>query len=182
MNDELLDIVDARGRPTGERRPRAEAHRLGLPHATVHVWIIDARGGLLLQKRAAGKETFPLYWDISAAGHITAGDTATIAAVRECAEELGLEVEPAELKLLFSVPQHFESADHAVKENEYCFVYLLDRDIKAADLQLQESEVDQVVLCPWREFQLRIKRGDQTIVPHGEEYQLLFKHLGKNGY
>jgi isopentenyl-diphosphate delta-isomerase len=179
---EIIDIVDDQGQPTGERRPRAEAHRLGLPHATVHVWIIDRGGRLLLQKRAALKDTFPNHWDISAAGHITAGDTPPAAAARECAEELGLAVNAGDLCPLFLVPQHFESRDGLIRENEWCHVYLLEREVAIAALQLQADEVAEAELVPWRKFRERIEAGDRSIVPHGAEYQRLFGYLEGAGF
>ena len=51
---ELFDVVDENGMPTGEIIERSEAHRLGKPHRTSHVWIVRKKGErveILLQKR-----------------------------------------------------------------------------------------------------------------------------------
>jgi hypothetical protein len=56
-------------------------HADGDYHAAVHVWIyVESTGELLLQKRADRKDSWPGLWDISSAGHISAGDTSLITA------------------------------------------------------------------------------------------------------
>ncbi len=55
----------------------------------MHIWIVNASKGILIQKRADNKESHPGLWDISAAGHIPSGESALSAAVRECEEEVG---------------------------------------------------------------------------------------------
>lgn len=57
-------------------------HRLGLFHRAVHTWVYcPATQQLLLQQRAANKESWPDLWDVSSAGHIVAGDTSLQTAV-----------------------------------------------------------------------------------------------------
>ncbi len=56
-------------------------HADGDYHGAVHVWIyVESTGELLLQKRADRKDSWPGLWDISSAGHISAGDTSLITA------------------------------------------------------------------------------------------------------
>ena len=84
MEEERFDIVDAAGAPTGETRPRSEVHALGLRHRAVHVWLLSPRTGeLLLQRRADIKDSWPGRWDISSAGHLSAGESSLPTAMRE---------------------------------------------------------------------------------------------------
>jgi hypothetical protein len=47
----------------------------------VHVWLfVESTQELLVQKRADRKDSWPGLWDISSAGHITAGDTSLLTA------------------------------------------------------------------------------------------------------
>ncbi len=79
---ELFDVRDEDGRCTGVVRERGVAHRDGSLHGTAHIWVVreKASGGndlcydLLLQKRSQGKDSYPGCFDISAAGHVAAGD------------------------------------------------------------------------------------------------------------
>lgn len=60
---------------------RGAVHHDGDYHRAVHVWIYaECTQELLLQKRADCKDSWPGQWDISSAGHISAGDTSLISA------------------------------------------------------------------------------------------------------
>jgi isopentenyldiphosphate isomerase len=87
MEDELLDVVDERGAHLGVKR-RGDVHRDGDWHLAFHLWVV--RGdGVLLQRRAATKASWPGYLDASAAGHLVAGE-AIADGLREAEEELGV--------------------------------------------------------------------------------------------
>ena len=101
-DDEPLDVLHADGRPTGRSKRRGRVHRDGDWHRAVHIWLYNDRRELLLQKRSRQKDTHPGMWDVSCAGHLTAGDDSRTAAVRELHEELGLEAGPEELRFLWS--------------------------------------------------------------------------------
>jgi isopentenyldiphosphate isomerase len=142
--DELIDILDEAGRPTGEVVLKSEAHRLGLWHRCFHCWICgsDAEGSyLLLQRRAATKDTWPGYLDITAAGHLSAGEE-TLDGLREVEEELGLQVGPDRLvplgtrKIEQQIPQGWDREFHEV--------FLIADNTPPDSLRLQKEEVEAV--------------------------------------
>src|SRR5207237_2201274 len=98
--DELFDILDARGNPTGEVRPRWQVHRDGHWHRALHIWVggVDAQVGpfVLFQRRSLTKDTWPGALDVAVGGHVRAGDTLE-QTVREAEEEIGLAVTLAAL-------------------------------------------------------------------------------------
>ena len=58
-------------------KERSLVHEDGDIHGTVHIWIrrkTEKGYDLLLQKRSKEKDSFPGCYDISSAGHISAGD------------------------------------------------------------------------------------------------------------
>ncbi|GJW41133.1 NUDIX hydrolase 3-like protein, partial [Tanacetum coccineum] len=56
-------------------------HRAGDYHRAVHMWIFaESTQQLLLQKRVDCEDSWPEFWDISSAGHVSAGDTSLITA------------------------------------------------------------------------------------------------------
>ena len=69
---------------------RREVHARHLRHRAVHVFLFNPQGRLFIQKRAAGKDTFPLCYDSSASGHVDRGESYEACAARELEEELGL--------------------------------------------------------------------------------------------
>ena len=78
MADEYIDILNDDGSDTGKIALKSEAHKKGLFHRSAHLWLYTSTGKVLVQQRAMNKDTFPGLWDISVAGHITAGETAEI--------------------------------------------------------------------------------------------------------
>jgi isopentenyldiphosphate isomerase len=142
--DELLDILDESGRPTGEVVLKSEAHRLGLWHRCFHCWICgsDAAGSyVLLQRRAATKDTWPGYLDVTVAGHLAAGEE-TLDGLREVEDELGLRVEPERLVPLGT--RRVEQEIPAGCDREFHEVFLLFDAIPLEHLRLQREEVSAV--------------------------------------
>jgi isopentenyldiphosphate isomerase len=142
--DELLDILDESGRSTGEVLEKSEAHRLGLWHRCFHCWICgsDTAGPyLLLQRRAAAKDTWPGYLDITAAGHLSAGEK-PLDGLREIEEELGLHVIPERLVPLGTI--RIEQQLPTGYDREFHEVFLLHDDTPPENLRLQEEEVESI--------------------------------------
>lgn len=100
---EYIDIFDENNNPTGEIKEKNLAHEQGDFHRTAHIWIINDKNELLLQKRSASKKSHPNCWDISGAGHIRAGETVIQGAIRELKEELGVSVKENELEYIATI-------------------------------------------------------------------------------
>ena len=90
MADELIDICDKNNNHINIQKMKSEAHKDGLWHRASHIWIYNSNGEILLQLRAKEKELYPDMWDISAAGHVSAGEEPIVSGLREVKEELGL--------------------------------------------------------------------------------------------
>jgi isopentenyldiphosphate isomerase len=144
--DELIDVLDDLGRPTGEVVYKSEAHRRGLFHRCFHCWIAgrDAVGPyLLVQRRAAAKDTWPGYLDVTAAGHLQSGEEPVIGGLRELEEELGLRVDPGRLAPLGT--RRIEQEIPQGCDREFHDVFLLLDGTPPRDLRLQEGEVEAVL-------------------------------------
>lgn len=169
--DELLDVVDDSGRATGERRRRASCHRLGLPHRAVHVWVCSSDDRVLLQQRSRHKLAFPLRWDVSAAGHVPAGEAPATAAAREAAEELGIASQAAVEGPLYEFVHRFATNGGSFVEREHVAVFGVFADDPCAlqaSLDLQACEVEAVRWVDRRDYFERVERGDDpTLVNVG---------------
>lgn len=91
MPEEAFDVCDEQDRVIG-RALRSEVHARGLLHRAVHIWVNRSDGALLIHRRSAAKDEFPLRYTSSASGHVDAGESYDAAAVRELREELGVEL------------------------------------------------------------------------------------------
>lgn len=177
MTEEYLDICDAAGRPLGVAVPRDEAHRNGLWHRTVHAWIANSSGMVLFQQRALTKESFPGVWDVSAAGHISAGEPELTAAQRELFQELGVTVAESELECLFTTQTSSVQQNGSFLDNEFNSVYLARKDIPLSKLILEPAEVSLAKFFPFQKLSQLARNGDPVFAPHPEEYARLFERL-----
>ncbi|WP_420322857.1 NUDIX hydrolase [Flagellimonas sp.] len=168
--DELIDILDEHGNPTGQSCLKSEAHRKGLFHPTIHVWFYTAEGEILFQKRAHDKDTFPSLWDVSVAGHIGAGEDILIAAVREIEEEIGLSVSSSDLERIGVFRSMHKHAETLI-DNEFHHNFLCELKIPLEKLSRQESEVDDLQLIPIDVFKEKVEQGKfEGFVPHEKPY------------
>jgi isopentenyldiphosphate isomerase len=144
MNDERFDIYDEQLNPIGTAS-RREVHAKGYWHKSFHCWLVrrdNDRQLVRFQKRQSGKDTYPGYYDITAAGHLSAGETIGDAA-REIEEELGISASFAELLPLgeFRKESASEAAGVPFIDREISFVYGLRRDVPLDAFRLQAEEV-----------------------------------------
>jgi len=174
---EYLDIYDENGKSLGQKVPRKEAHEKGLWHKAVHIWVINSKGEVLIQKRSSLKHNHPNMWDISAAGHVSAGDNDIISAIREVEEEIGLKLEQENLIQIGTVKQMAKKEGYI--NNEINPIYIVKMDLDSSKIKKQESEVAEVKFMPYKELQRFIEEKNPSFVLHPEEYKLLFKYLEK---
>lgn len=148
FTEEFFDIIDENGVPSGEIISRSDAHSKGVLHRTAHVWIIN-NGMVLLQKRSDNKDSFPSCYDISSAGHITAGDEPLSAALRELSEELGINTDGDSLVFIGTVRRDYCGEFHGKTffDRELAYVYIYRETVDISKLALQESEVSDVMFA-----------------------------------
>lgn len=88
MSEEQLILVNENDEPVGTME-KMEAHRQGLLHRAFSVFIFDAKGKMLLQKRAAEKYHSSNLWTNACCSHPHPGETLQQAAARRLTEEMG---------------------------------------------------------------------------------------------
>lgn len=179
---ECLDVLTPTGLHTGLVKKRHLVHADGDYHRAVHVWLfVESTQELVLQKRADCKDSWPGLWDISSAGHISAGDTPLLTARRELQEELGITLPADAFEFLFVYLQEDVINDGKYINNEYNDVYLvtLVDPIPIEAFTLQESEVSAVKYIKWKEYEELQRRKDASLVPFDVDggYSGLFSAL-----
>lgn len=124
MADELVDIFDENMTFLGTAL-KSQAHREGLWHKTFHCWLAqktpEGKTLLWLQLRNPDKDIFPDKLDISAAGHIRAGEEVKDG-YREISEELGLKLNKDEIVKLFTSKEIYEA--DSINNREFQMVYM----------------------------------------------------------
>ncbi len=186
--EEYLDIVDAKGHPTGQTKLRKLVHRDGDLHRAVDIWVINQRRQVLLQHRAPEKDSYPNYWDISCGGHVVAGETPLMAAVSELHEELGLIVQPDDLTFLTEWHTKTRPAPDFLN-NSINILYLIQTNCEISDFILQASEVSEVKYLSADELEQIVQENQAyrdnpslsqpatLLVGHPHAYQTIIKIL-----
>jgi len=166
--EELFDVCTPEGLPTGRSVPRSQAHREGLWHRSSHLWLVDSKGRILLQRRHPGKQTDPHRWDIAVAGHLSAGQTPLEAVVREAFEELGLVLLPSSLTFLQATPKQYVEPGFVDREWQHLFAGVWDGELSS--LVLQPEEVVDARWMALDQYRQRIEAGDPDYVGRWEDW------------
>lgn len=178
--DEIIDIVDKNGKPTGKTALKSEAHAKGLYHNTIHLWLYTSNGEILLQQRSHKKLIFPLLWDVSAAGHIDAGETFTQAALRETKEELGVQLEANDLNHVGVFLHETSYKGGNIKDNEFHQVFIAELKIPITDLVIQKSEVEAIKLVTYSEFKALLnnsKTNNHFVTSNTDYYKFILQTI-----
>jgi 16S rRNA (adenine1518-N6/adenine1519-N6)-dimethyltransferase len=149
---ELFDVCDAEDRVIGQA-PRGEVHRRGLLHRAAHIWVFNTQGDLLVHRRSAQKDEYPLRFTSSASGHLDAGEDYASAAVRELREELGLE---GDLEFLTKLPAGPQTA------NEHSALYRVVTDDPP---QPDPDEIESVQWLECREVATLVSQRPDDFTP-----------------
>lgn len=97
---------------------RKEVHDSGVLHSAVQCWVINSKGEVLIQRRAAIKDKSAGKWDVSFGGHCvkTFQDKDILIAnvIKEGKEELGLTIQASDIVKLGEV--RYTSQENKNKE------------------------------------------------------------------
>jgi isopentenyl-diphosphate delta-isomerase len=117
---ESLILVDEHDREVGTLSKAACHDGDGILHRAFSLFIFNSTGELLLQRRAADKRLWPLYWSNSCCSHPRAGEAMAEATLRRLDEELGMS---SELHYLYKFQYHAPFGKLG-SENELCSVWV----------------------------------------------------------
>ena len=179
---EFFDIRNPDGSRTGRTKERDLVHRDGDLHGTVHIFI-SRRGKkgpeLLLQKRSARKDSFPGCYDISAAGHLSAGQDFMEAALRELEEELGICATEEDLLFLGYHEGYTRESFYGrpFLNHEISAVYLYRKEVDVLSLRLQEEEVESVCWIPYDLCKEKAAAGDKGYCLFEDELEMIGPYL-----
>ena len=167
--EEFVDVLDEKGRYTGKIETRDNCYKKGLWHKSVCLFIINSKEQVLLQKRSPSKKTWPNMWDVTVGGNVLAGELGFQAIIRECKEELGIELNKNEITFIGSVISNKNNNYF----NEY---YVANREININELHLQEEEVSEVKWIDKDEIIRKIKNNYDGITDKEGCWEYLIKY------
>ncbi len=104
--DELLDLVDFNDQIIGTKL-RSEVYAQNLNNfRVVNLFLSNDQNQLWIPRRTASKKLFPLSLDTSMGGHVSSGESYEEALKRELQEELRIELEQTNYKLIGQLNPH----------------------------------------------------------------------------
>lgn len=162
METEIITIFDEDMQRLGTKM-RKEAHAQGYWHETFHCWFIkqDAdKTYLLFQRRALQKKDFPGKLDITAAGHLLAGEQVADG-IREITEELGIALSYNDLQPVGIIKEQIILNDFLDKE--FCHVYLYKYNGSIDSFVLQAKEVAGILQIEIDAFARLINGETETV-------------------
>jgi isopentenyl-diphosphate delta-isomerase len=163
-------LVDEQDRELGVA-PKSEVHRTGQLHRAFSVFLQDAEGRVLLQRRASGKYHSPGLWANTCCSHPHPGEPLEDAARRRLREEMGIE---CDLELACAFVYHAELGAGLV-EHEYDHVFLGTTGL--------EPRPDPAEVDAWRWVSPRELESDLELHParYVAWLPLAFRELRRRG-
>jgi len=164
VDQSLIGVVDGNNQFL-RWETRKIVHTERLQHRSVHVLVFDSAKRLVIQQRHRNKQTFPLYWDASCAGHVEREDYLTDdfnkdldsvylrTAKRELLEEINVTSEPELLARVGPIEGiHYE----------HFYFY---KTVSDGPFPMQETEVEAVRLVTSEEFDALQREPNIKVTP-----------------
>jgi isopentenyldiphosphate isomerase len=155
---DLIDVLSAAGLRTGEVLPRAEIHRLGKYHRAVHLYILNSKNEVLIQRRALGLDHAEGVWTMSMTAHIDAGEFSSETVRREVEEGLGIPAAGLKIDFLFSYYQE-AVVNETYIDRQFNDVYITRAEVQAERLVFNRKEVSEVKFIPFAHFYEMVVNG-----------------------
>lgn len=160
--DEPFDLYREDGAPLGLSKARADVHRDGDWHRSMHLWVLSLpEEAVILQRRSRLKDTWPLRVDVAVAGHYRAGETEKDV-LREAEEEIGLVVSLAEATRL-GTRFRADSLRPGISDNEIQDIYATLTDKTLEQLTPSAEELEGLYAVPLTDL-LHLFHGETSVV------------------
>ncbi len=170
--DEVFDIVDFANRVVGSAR-RLYIHANSLRHRSVHALVLSSDGKrILLQKRSAYKDSYPLRYTTSVSGHVDRGETYEKALVRETSEEIGLKAAVGDFLYLGCIDASERTGW------EFARVYVLNSD---GPFRFPPEEIDSLDWVSLTDFDADAASNPERYTPAFLEVYGYFKKFYNGG-
>lgn len=165
---EIIDLYNNKREKLNKTFIREQGEpEIGEYKLSVHVWILNSKGELLIQKRNENLKRNPGKWAYTG-GAVDSGETSLQAALRETKEELGIEIDDDKIEFLLSFK----------RERGFVDIWLIKEDINIGDIKLQKTEVSEAKWVTIKELEELIKT-EQFVKALGIYHDTFIKLLNK---
>lgn len=167
MKEEQVILVSPQDEVLGTM-PKMEAHEKAVLHRAFSVFILNDKGELMLQQRAAEKYHSPLLWTNTCCSHQRLGESNIEAGKRRLQEEMGFTTPLQELfSFIYKAP-----FDNGLTEHE------LDHVLLGSYSGTPEINPEEVAAWKW----MALAEVDRDLAEHPESYTAWFRIVFKRFY
>ena len=147
---EYWDVLDENGNPTGEimKKYDEKVFERGLYHLGSDLWPINSENKILIQKRSSQKRLEPNVWAMTG-GSVIIGENSKQTIIRESKEELDINVNCDDLKLI----TRFKTG------NVWIDTYIIKKDYDISEMKFKEDEVSEVKWASFEEIDDLVNKG-----------------------
>ncbi len=167
---EYFDVLNEKGRYINKVETRDTCHRNSLWHKAVALFIINSKNQVLLQKRSKTKKIWPSKWDMTAGGHVLAGEFGFEAVIREPQEEIGVNIQKNDLTFLGCTISNDKNNKHF---NEF---YIVNTELDETKLKLCLEEVEEVKWVEKEEIIAKIRNNYEGLTGKIDCWNYLLKY------
>lgn len=180
MTEEYLKIVDENNIPTGKDLPRSLAHKTGLLHRVVYVYLFRRTEGTfetVVNLRAKTKDTHPNMWVPWLGGHVKSGENELQTVVDELREEVNLDIDPAGL-----IDGGWRYKEEPKNNREFNKIYFYAFAGNLEDLRFSDGEVQKVRWLSSDDIERAIAKNPEQWVEHLPDFKKVIADLKKRFY
>ncbi len=152
MKEELVDVYNENKNLTGKIIKRKDIELLKDDEyiITVHCFIINSSNQILLTQRSLNQNRAEKWEDTH--GGLQSGETSILGIKRELKEEIGIDIQTSELKLIKTLK----------RKNKFMDIYIIKKDISLNDFKYNTDEVMNCKYVTLEQFKTMIENDECT--------------------
>ncbi len=158
MCKEFFAVVDNEDNYMYKIKGKELLHKKKRLHRSIHL-IIEVFGGrIIIQKKAPHTENGGK-WSSAVSGHVRIAEAYQDAVVREAKEELGIDIDIADLINVAKISPSEETG------NEFVAVYTYLLDPEKENVKIACDEVDELITCQLKDLIADVEKNEQNYSP-----------------
>ena len=180
--EELEEWDWDRAIPTGRAVKRSIAHKKGVPHEGVHLWIVRTPVSgveLLFQHRSRDKDMYPDCLDITVGGHVPFG-VLEKKVQKEANEEIG--ITPSESELIDLGYFRYEEKSGYLFHREFQQVFLLVDNRPLDQYSFTDGEVDGIFSVKLSDLAKLLKNDFNFQIEGYENSKSIYKYVSRKDF
>ncbi len=139
---------------------------------TVHVWVVNPKKELLMQKRSDRRIFYPNRWDIALEDNLKEGESVIDGAIRIARKRIKLDVVKEDLEYVGTVRNLKYKYDM-----EFRYIYIMRCNKRINEYIYKTKDIADLRYFNFEKLEEMIKRRKKSIIKHYSEYEMVFQYI-----